>query len=250
MSGLLEGKNAIITGANRGIGQEILIAFASEGCNIWACARKQNTEFEEKIKRIAEEKEVDIRPLYFDMRNPAEMKNAIMDIQKSKINLDILINCAGIFCSKLFMMTRSEEIREVFDVNFFSQLELTRYAIKLMIRSGGGAIVNIASIAGIDPHPTNTAYGSSKAAVIMFSKILASELASSNIRVNAIAPGNTDTEMIQQLVSNVGEKAMYDITAMGRFARPEEIANVAAFLASDRASFINGEVIRVDGGAK
>ncbi len=250
MAGILNGKYAMVTGSNRGIGLAIVKAFASEGCNVWACARSQNDEFEREMDNIANYNGVEINPLYFDVRNTGEMKNAIKDIQKSKKELNVLVNCAGVINTKLFQMTRAEEFKDVFDVNFFAPLELTRYALKLITRAGGGSIINLASIAGLDPHPTNAAYGSSKAAMIMFTKILATEVAGANIRVNAIAPGNTDTDMIQPVIEMAGEKAMHDMTAMGRFAEPKEVADVAVFLASDRSSFINGEVVRVDGGMR
>ena len=247
---ILQGKNAIITGANRGIGNQIVRTFAQEGCNIWACARKKTDEFEEKLRTIGEENGVRVEPLYFDMTDYQGMKSAILSIQKSRITVDALVNCAGILSNAPFQMTSSEEFRKVFDVNFFAPVELTRFVIKLMTRQKKGAIVNIGSVSGMDPHPANTAYGSSKAALLMFTQILASEAAGLGIRVNAVAPGNTDTEMICPIRASAGDESMFDITAMGRFAAPQEVADVAAFLASEKASFINGEIIRVDGGRK
>ena len=247
---ILQNKNAIITGTNRGIGNQIVRTFAQEGCSIWACARKKTDEFEEELRTIGEENGVRIEPLYFDMTDYQEMKSAVSSIQKSKIPVDVLVNCAGILSNAPFQMTSSEEFRKVYDVNFFASVELTRLVVKLMTRQKKGAIVNIGSVSGLDPHPANTAYGSSKAALLMFTQILASEVAGLGIRVNAIAPGNTDTEMIRPVRASAGDESMFDITAMGRFATPHEIAEVAAFLASERSSFINGEIIRVDGGRK
>lgn len=248
--GILQGKNAIITGANRGIGNQIVRAFAREGCNIWACARKQTKEFEEELRLIGAENGVRLEPVYFDITDYDQVKSFISSIQKSKLPVDVLVNCAGILRTAPFLMLGSDDLRNVFETNFFAPLELTRYVLKLMIRQKRGSIVNLGSISGLDPHPANTAYGSSKAALIMFTQILASEVAELGIRVNAIAPGNTDTEMIRPVIEKAGEEAMFDITAMGRFAKPQEIAEVAVFLASDKSSFINGEVIRVDGGRK
>ncbi len=250
MDGLLVGKTAVITGANRGIGHEIVKAFAAEKCNVWACARTKNNEFEKELEKISENNQVVIRPLYFDICNEKEMREAIKVIQQSKMAIDILVNCAGILHIAPFQMTKADDLRNVFETNFFAPVELTRLVTKLMIRHKKGSIINLASQAGLDPHPANSAYGSAKAALIMFTQVLASEVAELGIRVNAIAPGNTDTDMILPVIEKAGEDSMYDITAMGRFAKPEEIADVAVFLASDKSSFINGEVIRVDGGRK
>lgn len=245
---ILQGKNAIITGANRGIGHQIVKTFAKEGCHIWACARKQSQEFEDDLHEIAEQNKVHVEPVYFDITDQTQMKSAVSSIQKGKMQIDILVNCAGIFQVAPFQMMKSEDFRKIFETDFFGPVELIRNITRLMTHWKKGSIINIASVSGIDPHPGNTAYGSSKAALIMFTQILASELAKLGIRVNAIAPGNTDTEMIRPMTNNVGREAMLDITAMARFAKPQEIADAAVFLASDKSSFITGEVIRVDGG--
>lgn len=248
----LEGKNAIVTGANRGIGNVIIKELASRGCNIWAGARNvdESTVFYNETVSLSKEHGVEITPVFLEMSDEEVIKNTFKEIYKTHRSIDILVNCAGIVNTDLFQMTTIRKMREVFDVNFFGPAYLTQLVLKVMQKNKKGSIINVASIAGIDTNPTNCTYGSSKAAVIHFTKILASEVGQNGIRVNAVAPGPTRTDMIKSVVETVGEEQMLSRCAMSRCAEPEEIANVVCFLASDKASFINGQVIRVDGGAK
>lgn len=250
MSRTLEGKNAIVTGANRGIGLTIVEKLASCGCNIWACARRKNDEFERKMKDISCKNGVEIWPVYFEMSSELEIKSALQEINKAKLKIDILVNCAGIVNADIFQMTPMRVFREMFEVNYFGPVFLTQLVLKNMQRNKAGSIIFISSIAALDSNPTNCAYGSSKAAIAHFAQILASEIGSNNIRVNTIAPGPTNTKMIEQVIESVGEKNVLERCALGRLAEAEEIANVVKFLASDDSSFVNGQVIRVDGGAK
>ncbi len=246
---MLKGKNAIVTGSRKGIGKAIVEVFAKNGCNIWACARQEDKTFEKDMKEIAEKYHVEIKPVYFDLKSLDEVKTGFKCIYQERKNIDILVNNAGIVHANLFQMTTMEQIQEIYQVNTFAMMQLTQLALKVMSRTKSGSIINIASIAGQDANPTNCIYGSSKAAIISFTKILASEVATNDIRVNAIAPGPTNTEMVRVVCDKVGD-ALLNNCAMGRLAETEEIANVALFLASDMSSFINGQVIRVDGGAK
>ena len=245
---LLNEKYAVVTGANRGIGRCIAEKLASEGCNIWACARKQTDEFEADMAKLAEDQGVTVTPVYFDLSDEAQIKEGFKGIYKSKLPVDILVNAAGVVNTDLFQMTPMKVMREVFEVNYFGAVTLTQLVLKLMQRQKHGSIINIASIAGLDTNPTNATYGTSKAALIHFSRILAAEVAASGIRVNAIAPGPTETDMVETVKKAVGEHIL-DRCAMGRLAKPEEVAETVLFLASDKASFVNGQVIRVDGGA-
>ena len=242
-------KNAIITGANRGIGNAIVRKFAENGCNIWACARTCNKAFEEKMQQIADQNGVQIWPVYFELSDFEQIKASFKEIYKTKLSIDILVNAAGIVNTELFQMTSIQEMRKVFDVNFFGPIQLTQLVLKAMTRQKSGSIINISSVAGQDANPTNCTYGSSKSAINSFSRILASEIGRLGIRVNVVAPGPTDTDMIERVKAKVGD-SMLDRCAMERLAKPDEIAETVVFLASDKASFINGQIIRVDGGAK
>ncbi len=244
---MLKGKTAFITGTNRGIGKAIVEEFAKNGANIIAHARKETPEFVAFLKETAEKYGVDIRPAYFDITDYDAMKQNIRALIASKIPVHILVNNAGIAHGGYFQMTSIQKIREVFEINFFAHLELTQQLLRWIIRCGGGSIINMSSISGIDMLEGNCAYGVSKAALIAFTQTLAAECGTNGVRVNAICPGLTDTDMGAQMKPENGNK-MIETSAMKRKAYPQEIAKVAVFLASDESSFINGQPIRVDGG--
>lgn len=244
---VLQGKNVFITGANRGIGKQLVLEFAEHGANIWAHARKQNTQFETEVKELADRKNILISPVYFDLTDLPAMKDAVIQIKRDKKTIDILINNAGMAHGGLFQMTSIKEVKEIFDINLFSLMELTQLVLRLMTKQKSGSIVNMASISGLELAAGNCAYGVSKAAVIAFTKTLSKEVASLGIRVNAVAPGLTDTNMAKLMEEKAGEAMVRD-TALQRLAKPSEIAKAIMFLASDDASFITGQVLRVDGG--
>ena len=245
---ILKCKNAIITGARRGIGRATVETFASQGANVWACARKQDDAFEADMKSVAEKHGVEIWPVYFDVTNESEMKSAVQSIRKQKISIYALVNIAGIADdSTSFQMTSMEKMKHVLDVNFFAVTLLTQYISRLMARQNYGSIVNIASIAGIDGAPAQYEYAASKAAIIGGTRNLARELASNNIRVNAVAPGMIATDMGAQIDDELKQSVLSKVI-MNRLGKPEEIADVVAFLASDMSSYMTGQIIRVDGG--
>lgn len=245
---MLKGKNAIITGTRRGIGRAAVETFASFGANVWACARKQDDAFEEDMRQIADRYSVSIWPVYFDVTDGGQMKEAVQAIRKQKASVDVLVNMAGIVeDSTAFQMTSIDKMKHLFDTNFFAVTLLIQYISRLMARQSGGSIVNIASIAGLDGEPAQYEYVSSKAAIVGATKHLARELASSNIRVNAVAPGMIETEMGAKIEKNIKNHILNKVI-MKRMGKPAEIANIAAFLASDYASYMTGQVIRVDGG--
>ena len=246
---ILNGKNAIITASNRGIGNAVLVDFAINGANIWACSRKKSVEFENQLKDLSKAHNVDIKPIYFDVTDSEQMKEAYKTIRAEKKNVDVLVNCAGVFNVDFFQMTRMDTVKEVFAVNVFAAMELTQYVLKSMIRQKSGSIINISSVSGLDAKPGNCTYGSSKSALISFTKSLAAEIGPLGIRANSIAPGPTFTDMMKKIYDKIGDKVL-NSCAMNRWAEVEEIAAAVTFLASDRSSFINGQVIRVDGGSK
>ena len=248
---LLKNKLAFITGTNRGIGLSILEKFASNGCNIIAHSRKKDNDFSNKLKLLEKKYNVHIKNINFDILETDSMKSEVYKIFKEKIPIDILVNSAGIIHGGLFQMSPVKDIRKVFDVNFFGLIELTQLVSKYMTRFKNGNIINISSVAGIDLSTGNCAYGTSKAAVIAFSKTLSSELSSYGIRVNVVAPSLTDTDMaFSKEATKEREFLLNSNKPFERMASPSEISDAVFFLASENSKFINGQVIRVDGGNK
>lgn len=239
--------NVIITGSNRGIGKSMVEAFSATGANIWACARKTNPEFESWLKETAEKHNVWIKPIYFELTDAEAINTGIQSIIDERQPIDVLVNNAGISIVGLLSMSKVDEIEKLFNVNYFAMLRIIQKVSKRMSRQRKGCIINMGSIAGIEPQPGKIAYGSSKAAVMMMTKCLAKELGPMGIRVNAIAPGPIETEMIHQYKDEMLEKLAAE-SALRRLGKTEEIAQVAVFLASEQASYINGEIIKVDGG--
>ena len=245
---MLKGKNAIITGARRGIGRATVEVFAKNGANVWACARAKDEAFEADMSQLAEKYGVEIMPVYFDVTNEAEVKQAIQTIRKTKMSIDVLVNVAGIVGDVAsFQMSSMDSIREVMETNFFAVTLLTQYVTRLMTRQNKGSIIYVSSIAGLDGTPSQYAYAASKAALVGAMKNLAREVAANHIRVNAVAPGMIETEMGAQIEASLKTK-MLEKVIMNRMGRPEEIANVIAFLGSDLSSYMTGQVVRVDGG--
>lgn len=239
--------NAIITGSNRGIGKALIETFAGAGYNIWACARKAAPEYEEFLQEMSARTNVWIKPVYFEFTDTEALNAGIQSIVDEGETIDVLVNNAGISTVGLLSMSKVDDIERLFDVNFFAMLRIIQKVSKKMCRQRHGAIVNMGSIAGIEPQPGKIAYGSSKAAVMLMTMCLAKELGPLGIRVNAIAPGPVETEMIQQYKDGMLEKLASE-SSLKRLGKKEEIAQVALFLASEQASYINGEIIKVDGG--
>jgi 3-oxoacyl-[acyl-carrier protein] reductase len=246
---ILEGKNVIITGTNRGIGRAMLEEFAKNGANIWAHARTEKPEFLEDIKSVADKYQVEIRPLCFELTDYDAMKAAVKTIMSSKIPVDALVNNAGITYNALFQMSSLDELRNEIEVNFISVFMFTQYISKLMTRQKKGSIINISSTAALDGNPGKSVYGATKAAVMTMTNSIAAELGASGVRANCIAPGITETEMLSTMPEAVVAEAKASAD-MRRGGDPSEIAKTAVFLASDLSSYITGQIIRVDGGLK
>lgn len=244
---LLAGKTAVITGCLQGIGQATLVAFARQGANLFACVQQEDEAFLAFIRDLSEEHGVSITPVSFDLLDDASIKNAAMTIQKAKQPIDILVNVAGITLDALFPMVTLAQMQKTFTINFFSQMVFTQYMTRLMLRNKRGNIINIASISGLDGNVGQLSYSASKAAMVAATKTLSAELAPQGIRVNAVAPGVIKTAMTENLPESVVAEKMA-AAAISRPGLAEEVANTLCWLASDAASYVTGQVIRVDGG--
>jgi len=248
---MLKGKNAIITGSARGIGKAMVERFAANGANIWAFARKESDDFNQYCHELELRYGVWIEPVYFDLLDDNEMKEKIKRIHSQKKSIDILVNNAGISPEKntIFQMTKFEDINYVMNVNFLSAMKLTQYVLKFMIRQGSGSIINFSSVVALYGEPAQLAYAASKGALLSSTFKLASEYGRFGIRANAIAPGLTRTDMIEFIDSDYRQRLIEE-SMLGRMGEPNEVANVAVFLASDMSSYVSGQVIQVNGGLK
>ena len=242
---LLQGKTAIITGCNRGIGKAILEKFAANGAIIYANARQIGS-LDDIALSFSKKYNAQIIPVYFDVTDEAAVKECFMRIRKEQSRLDILINNAGIMQDALFGMIDQRTVKDIFAVNVFATINLSQYAIKFMSRQKSGCIINMASIVGVEGSAGQAAYSASKGAIIALTKSAAKELSSIGIRVNAIAPGMIDTDLVHSIGTKRIDENISKI-GLGRLGNPSEIADAAIFLASDMASYISGQILGVDG---
>ena len=245
---LLQNKTAVVTGCNRGIGKEVLETFSSHKATIFACTRNINSEFTNLINQLKKKFNNEIIPVKFDLNNEDQIKDAANLILQTGKKIDILVNNAAIIHSSLFQMTPIKKLKEIFETNFFSQTLFTQYILKSMIKKKGGSIIGISSSSALDGNEGRSAYSSTKAAMIAQAKTLSREFGVHNIRVNIIAPGLVDTDMMK---NNTPENILKDLSpriSLKRIGIPNEIASVVLFLASDLSSYMTGQVIRVDGG--
>lgn len=245
--GALTGKTALITGCNRGIGRSILEVFAHEGASIIACTRNISDELIDVYRLLSEINSVQIYPICMDLSDQDAIKQGMKEVTALKLPIDILVNNAGIARFKPFVLSKLDDFKEVMQVNFYAPILISQYVVKNMLRQRKGSVINFCSVSGLDMNAGNSAYGASKAAIASLTRTMAKELAKTNIRVNAICPGFVETDMNQQIAEDYVESMLQQI-ALGRIAKPEEIARVAVFLASDDSSYITGQIIRVDGG--
>ena len=235
---LLEGKIALVTGCNRGIGKQIAELFANNGAIVYAVARKTDS-----LSSIASDK---IIPCYVDVTDNTAIKELFLQIKKQHGRLDVLVNNAGIMSDALLGMITEDQMQGTFATNVFASINMMKYAVKLMTRQKSGSIINLSSIMGVTGNSGQIVYSSSKGAVIAMTKSAAKELASYHIRVNAIAPGIIATDMLYSVPEEKLAK-LREKVGMGYIGSPIEIAKTALFLASDLSTYISGQIIGVDG---
>ena len=241
---LLEGRVALVTGASRGIGAAIARAYAAEGASLLLCARSEGVDV------LAQELgagQSGVHAMRGDVSDPAFARELITSVRKEHGRLDVLVNNAGILRQGLIGMTSTEQMRELLEVNIVALMNLTQYATRVMDAKRSPSVVNLASIAGTAGMEGVTAYSASKAAVVGYTLSSAKELAPKGIRVNAIAPGFIDTDMVRGVSADWYERRLQSIR-MGRIGTPEDVAGVAVFLGSDLSCYVTGQVIGVDGG--
>ncbi len=245
---LLENKTAVITGCNRGIGKKLLEVFSSNKCDVFACVRNIDDKFKLYVEDLSKKNKNKIIPISVNFEDIDNVKLASKKILDHKKQIDILVNNAAIIFTAIFQMTSNEKLKKIFDINFFSQTTFTQNIVKSISKSKNGSIIYIASSAALDGNEGRSAYASSKASMIAQAKVLSREIGRQNIRVNTIAPGLTNTKM---MIDSTPEKYIDDLKSrisLKRIGSPEEVANVALFLASDLSSYVTGQTIRVDGG--
>ena len=243
---LLENKVALITGASRGIGEAIALKFAENGANIaftYLSSEERARDLEARLSDMG----IKAKGYRSDAGNTQAAEQLAADVIKDFGTIDICVNNAGISKDNLLLRLTAEQWDDVMQANLKSVYNLSKQVIKPMMKARAGSIINLSSIVGMKGNAGQSAYAASKAGIIGFTKSIAQELGSRNIRCNAIAPGFVETDMTHYLKDGGAEK-WFEKIPLARFGKPEEIANVALFLASDLSNYVTGQVISACGG--
>tara|TARA_Y100001970_G_scaffold52859_1_gene66900 strand:- start:22889 stop:23641 length:753 start_codon:yes stop_codon:yes gene_type:complete len=243
----LKGKVAIITGSSRGIGKSISHMLAKAGSNIIINGISEPEKIKIQAQELSDKFKVSVLPYVGDIANPKNADELIKLCFKNFKRLDTLVNNAGVLKDSLIGMIKKEDIDSTFSVNLKSIIYMTQSASRLMSRNGGGSIINISSIIGRYGNKGQIVYGASKAGVIGATLSASKELSPLNIRVNAIAPGYINTDMIKDIPPEIHQERLNSI-GMKKIGQPEDIAKAALFLSSDLSDYITGQVLGVDGG--
>lgn len=244
---MLKGKTCMITGASRGIGKSTAELFASQGADLILIAKTEPLLKEVQASLTGKFPGITVHIFACDISDATAVKELFNNLRTLNIKLHVLVNNAGIMIDAVLTMATPEMIQQVIQVNVMGSIYVAQQASKFMIKNRGGSIINLSSIIGTNGYKGQTIYSSAKAAIIGFTKSLSKELAVYNVRVNALAPGFIDTDMTKSMNPKFYERNMESI-GMKRIGKPEDIANVALFLASDLSSYVTAQIIGVDGG--
>ena len=243
---LLQNKVCIVTGGSRGIGKAISQVFAQNGAIVYAvatCKRSVEEWSEEFNKGVTGE----VRPLYFDITDEKAVKDGVLQIKRACGHIDGLVNNAGVEFNELIGMISHDNMEKMFSVNVYGTINMLQIVSRIMGRQeNGGSIVNITSMTALRGNKGQLVYSATKGAVISLTKSAAKELAEKKIRVNAIAPGLTNTDMMKQAEPEKLQNRINNI-CMGRLAEPEDIAKACMFMVSDLSTYVSGQVLAVDG---
>ena len=241
--GLLDDKIALITGGSRGIGAALVRTFAKEGAKVAFTYRSSAGPANELVEELGE----NVKAYQSDASDFAAAGELIKQVTADLGNINVLINNAGVTRDTLLLRMSEDQWDTVMDNNLKSIFNLTKHALRPLMKAGGGSVINMSSIVGVIGQAGQANYAASKAGIIGFSKSLAKEMGSRKIRCNVIAPGFISTDMTDELSEDVQQKYFEQIP-LKRFGEAEEIAQVCVFLASDMSSYVNGQVLGVDGG--
>ena len=245
---LLKGKTAMVTGGTRGIGFAIVKLYLENGAAVALCGSKKETVDKALDKLKAENPDYKVIGLYPDLQNPEEVAKAVEMAKETFGSLDIMVNNAGISARDKLYDYKAEDFSKIMALNVNAVFNCAQAAAKVMKEQGGGVILNTSSMVSIYGQPSGVGYPASKFAVNGMTKSLARELGKDNIRVNAVAPGITKTDMVAALPQEM-IKPLIATIPLGRVGEPEDVANAFLFLASDMASYVTGEILSVDGAA-
>ena len=244
---MIENKVAIVTGGSRGIGEAIAVKLAENGAHIafsYVSSDEKAKTVEEKLRSFG----VKAKGYKSNAADFADCEKMVNEVIKEWSTVDILVNNAGISKDNLLLRMTPEQWEDVIKTNLSSVYNMTKHVIRPMMKSRNGSIINMSSIVGVKGNAGQSSYAASKAGIIGFTKSIAAELGSRNIRCNAIAPGFVETDMTHYLKEGEAAKTFLDKIPLGRFGSAEEIANVTLFLASEMSSYITGQVISTCGG--
>ena len=240
---MLKGKTALITGANGGIGKSIVNLFLKNNANVICLIRKSDKKFNNYIKRLSK----NVTVIESDLTDEINLREQVEKIFSKKKNLDILINNAGIGSGSIIEMTSQKNLKEIFNVNFFSQIRLTQLVLKYLKNSKKSSIINIGSVSAKIADKGTIAYGCSKVALMHATKIMANEFSNYKIRVNGICPNATNTKMLKKMDPK-SRDMLISRSFMKKVCEPLDVANLILYLSSKNSEYINGQIIFMDGG--